>query len=60
MNFWLIIGLGLGVWVIYDLIAGVTWSYREIWRKYEPGQYWFFTLLWAALAALTIYSGMLY
>lgn len=60
MNIWLIIGIGLGVWVIYDLITGKTWSYREIRRKSEAGQYWFFTFLWAAIAAITIYKGMLY
>jgi hypothetical protein len=58
MNILLIVGIALMVWVIYDLVVGVTWSYREIWRKYEPGQYWFFTIVWAVIAVVTIYGGM--
>jgi hypothetical protein len=60
MNTWLIIGIALVIWVLYDLISGKTWSYREIWRKYEPWQYWFFTSLWLVLAGISIYGGMQY
>lgn len=57
MNIWFLIGIALIIWVIYDLIAGVTWTYREVYRKYEPVQYWLVTIIWAIIAfATTFYS----
>lgn len=47
---WLIVGVLLIVWVLYDLFSGTVWSYRKIYRKYEPGLYWLFILIWTALA----------
>jgi hypothetical protein len=60
MDIWFYIGIALMIWVIYDLLIGKTWSYREIWRKYEPGLYWFYTIIWFALAVSAIFSGLPY
>jgi len=53
MSIWFFIGLALIVWVIYDLWVGVTWTYREVYRKYEPIQYWIVSFLWAIIAIVT-------
>jgi len=47
---WLIIGILLLIWVVYDLISGTVWSYRKIYRREEPGLYWLFTAIWFVLA----------
>lgn len=47
---WLIIGIILMVWALKDLISGSVWSYRKIYRKYEPGMYWFVLSIWFVLA----------
>ncbi|WP_339756630.1 hypothetical protein [uncultured Winogradskyella sp.] len=36
MNIWFYIGIGLILWVLYDLYYGVTWTHRPVYRKYEP------------------------
>lgn len=58
MNIWFYIGIALIIWVIYDLIAGVTWTYRSIYRQYEPIQYWLVTTLWAIIAIVTTMSSL--
>lgn len=34
------------LWVVYDLIVGSVWSYRKIYREYEPGMYWMVLAMW--------------
>lgn len=53
MSMWFYIGIALIIWVVYDLLAGVTWTYREVHRNEEPVQYWLVTLLWAIIAVVT-------
>jgi len=60
MNFWILLGLGLLLWIVYDLYNGVTWTYKPIYRAYQPILYWIVTLIWLIVAVLTIYSGMSY
>lgn len=53
--FWLIIGIVLFLWVVYDLISGKVWSFtRIIYRSDEPGSYWFVLLIYFALAIMCI------
>lgn len=47
---WLYIGIILFVWIFYDLFTGVVWSYREIKRSEEPGQYWLWMAVWTVIA----------
>lgn len=47
---WLIVGIILFVWAIHDLIVGSVWSYRKIYREYEPTMYWTVLLVWFILA----------
>jgi|GEM_PF-1497586 len=54
-NLWFFIGIGLLIWLIYDLVVGITWSYRKIHRKQEPFLYWVFIFIWAIMALGTIY-----
>ncbi|MCT4618373.1 MAG: hypothetical protein N4A62_03180 [Marinisporobacter sp.] len=51
---WLIIGIILLIWGIYDLIVGSVWSYRKIYRKYEPIMYWLVLSGWFILAICCI------
>ena len=53
--FWFYIGIGLLLWVLYDLITGSVWSFREIKRSEEPGQYWFWMFVWVLLALSVLY-----
>lgn len=41
MNIWLIIGILLLLWVVYDLFSGKVWLHREVERATEPTLYWF-------------------
>lgn len=60
MNVWFYIGIALLLWVVYDLVTGKVWSYREIERKNEPAMYWVFILAWFVLAATSISYGLYY
>lgn len=41
-----IVSILIFLWVVYDLIVGSVWSYRKIYRKYEPGMYWTILAMW--------------
>lgn len=58
MSVWFYIGIGLILWVIYDMYYGVTWTFRPIYKKYEPNAYWFVTLLWIIVAIYTTLFGL--
>lgn len=58
MSIWFIIGIALIIWVVYDLFAGVTWTYRAVYKKYEPTLYWLVTLLWFTIAIATTAAGL--
>ena len=60
MSFWFYLGIILILWVIYDLVNGVTWIYRPIYRKYEPLKYWIVTAIWLIVAVYTTYTGLIY
>lgn len=47
--FW--VGIGLVIWLLYDLFTGAVYLHREIERDSEPGLYWFSIVLWGAVAA---------
>lgn len=57
MSIWFYIGIGLTLWLLWDLFTGVVWSYRPISKKQEPEQYWFFMFVWAIAAFSTLYFG---
>ncbi|PCE63752.1 hypothetical protein B7P33_10785 [Sediminicola luteus] len=54
LNF--IIGGGLLLWVLYDFFQGTTWTYRKIYRAYEPVLYWIVFLIWLGIALATLWS----
>lgn len=58
MNIWFYIGIGLLLWVLYELYYGVTWTWRPIYRTEEPGKYWLVTLIWISVAVWILLSGM--
>lgn len=58
MNIWLLVGIGLVLWVLYDLYNGVTWIHRPVYRAYEPSTYWIVTLIWVAIAVSTLLAGL--
>lgn len=58
MNMWFYIGIGLLIWVLYDLFYGVTWTIRPIYRKNEPKVYWLVTIIWIIVAVTTTLSGL--
>ncbi|MEM9336388.1 MAG: CIA30 family protein [Patescibacteria group bacterium] len=58
--FWTVIGIGLLLWVLYDLYTGEVWSYRAIKRKEEPGQYWLWTAIWFVIALTVLYPSLQY
>ncbi len=49
MGIWLIVGIGLILWAIYDLYTGKVWLHREISRSYEPSFYWIIWILWMGI-----------
>ncbi|WP_299556841.1 hypothetical protein [Seonamhaeicola sp.] len=57
MNAWFYIGIGLIIWVLYDLYKGVTWTFRPIHRQHEPNAYWLVTLIWITIAVTTLLAG---
>lgn len=57
MPFWRLVGIGLALWVLYDLVVGYTYLHRQIQRSDERVLYWGVLLLWAAIAGLTWVSG---
>ncbi|WP_196886624.1 hypothetical protein [Aureivirga sp. CE67] len=58
MSIWFYVGIGLILWQLYDLYIGVTWTFRPIYRKYEPITYWLVTIIWIIIAIATLISGM--
>ena len=57
IGIWQIVGIALVVWVLYDLFAGYTYSYRLVMREAEPWHFWITVLLWSAIAAVTLLAG---
>jgi hypothetical protein len=49
MSYWL--GVGLILWLLYDLVTGSAYLHREINSDTESSAYWLTMLLWAAVAA---------
>ncbi|WP_412987390.1 hypothetical protein [Pontimicrobium sp. IMCC45349] len=58
MNIWFYIGIGLLLWVLYDLYYGVTWTHRPIYRQYEPNAYWLVSIVWIIVALTTTLAGL--
>ena len=50
LGVWQWVGLLLGLWAGYDLLAGYTYTYRKILRSQEPLLYWCVLGLWIVLA----------
>lgn len=49
VSYWL--GLGLVLWLLYDLVTGSAYLHREFQSDIEPMGYWLTMLLWSAVAA---------
>ena len=51
---WHLIGIGLVLWVAYDLFMGYSYSYRLVQRADEPLYYWLTVALWSLVAVATL------
>ncbi|MEM7009031.1 MAG: hypothetical protein AAF462_07860 [Thermodesulfobacteriota bacterium] len=58
MNIWLIVGIALLVWDIYEIITGSTWIHRKVARAKEPALFWVLVTIWGILALWAIYVGL--
>ncbi|WKD51149.1 hypothetical protein [Microbulbifer spongiae] len=47
---WQFIGVGLLIWVVFDLFAGHTWLRRKYVRSKEPLGYWIILMMWLLFA----------
>ncbi len=47
---WQIIGIGLLLWVVFDLLTGRTWLHRKFERAQEPLAYSTILLTWLLIA----------
>lgn len=51
MNVWLYIGIGLLLWVLWDLYSGrVVFIYQVLNRKTDPIKYWAVWSVWFIIA----------
>lgn len=50
MGLWQYIGLGLTIWVIYDLMSGHVYFPGKVSRKANPYLYWVGIIVYSALA----------
>ena len=57
LSAWQWVGVGLVVWVAYDLFAGYGYSYRLVHRAEEPVHYWLMIALWSLVAGVTLWWG---
>lgn len=48
---WQYIGIGLALWVLYDLLTGHVYFPGKVSRAENPGTYWTCMIVYAVLAA---------
>ena len=58
MNIWLIVGIALLIWDIYEIFTGSTYLHRKVTRAAEPLFYWILVAVWGILALWAIYVGI--
>ena len=58
MNIWLLVGIALIAWAVYEIYTGTTWLHRKVARKQEPLFYWILIVIWIILAAWAVYAGI--
>lgn len=58
MENWLIIGIILILWAVFDLFTGTVWLHKEIKRDEEAIFYWLVWIIWAGIA-VTVTLGAL-
>lgn len=51
---WVVMGIGLLAWSLYEFVNGTTWTYRIVYRKYEPGLFWVVSIFWFLLSLTLI------
>lgn len=49
-NIWPVVGVGLLIWLSFDLLTGRTWLHRRYSRVSEPCAYWSILLVWFVIA----------
>jgi len=55
-NFWRVIGVGLLIWVAWDLYFGYTVLYDVIYKDQEPTLYWVSVTIWLGLGLSCFYT----
>ena len=58
MNVWLVVGIALLAWDIYEIYTGSTWIHRKVTRAKEPALYWVLIAIWTVLALWALYVGL--
>ena len=58
MNVWLVVGIALLAWDIYEIYIGSTWIHRKVTRAKEPALYWVLIAIWTVLALWALYVGL--
>lgn len=47
---WILVGIGLLIWVMFDLWGGHTWLLHKIERDKEPWTYWMVVSIWLIIS----------
>ena len=55
-NIWTYVGIGLLIWVGWDLYAGYTLAWDVIYRDDNPIAYWAIISVWAAIGVSCFFS----
>jgi hypothetical protein len=58
MSLWFIIGSGLMLWAIWDLVSGTTFLHRRYTRRFEPKMFWLTWSAWAVIAVAVTYGSL--
>ena len=46
MNIWVMVGIVLIMWAVFDLFTGTVWVHRKVERRYEPKLYWVWIMVY--------------
>lgn len=55
MSIWFIVGIGLVLWVLWDLWNGYTYLWEPVTRDENPGLYWTVITIWSAAAVTSFF-----
>lgn len=59
MNIWLMVGIGLILWTLWDLCIGKSWFIDRIYKRVnEPVMYWVSWSTWFIIAVIVTLGGI--